>query len=59
MCLSCDGPVLTCNVSAAYRSVSVGGPASLVLRSDPAVGVDGDVVGLPADSVAILRVGGE
>jgi maltooligosyltrehalose trehalohydrolase len=49
--------VVACNLSGSDRSVGVGGPVSLVLRSDPGVEVAGDVVGLPADSVAILRVG--
>jgi maltooligosyltrehalose trehalohydrolase len=51
--------VVACNLSGKDRSVGVGPRGHVILRSDPGIAVDGDGVGLPTDSVAILRVGRE
>jgi maltooligosyltrehalose trehalohydrolase len=51
--------VVACNLSGKDRSVGVGPRGQVMLRSDPGIAVDGDGVGLPTDSVAILRVGRE
>jgi maltooligosyltrehalose trehalohydrolase len=48
--------VVACNLAAEPRVVPLQDPCELMMGSDPAVSLSGDRLGLPPDSVAILRL---